>query len=154
MRELLESTDRVVFIDEVSVRFLEEARSNYRGLDLASKCLVDQGHELLVVTWLGDSANEALACFMSQRGFSAAPSGPGVEVVKGGHSIDHILDALLDAALVEQPSPGELLEGARNLEREKWDWALPPELLKKAYASLNLDIELAKKWVTSHFSEA
>lgn len=152
MRELLESTEKIVFIDEVAQRFLEEARSSFRALNLTSECLVDQGHELLVVTWLGDAANEALACFMNQRGFSAAPSGPGIEVVKGGHTIDNILDALLDAALVEQPSVSELLEGARNLEREKWDWALPPELLKKAYASLNLDIQAAKQWVSLNFS--
>ena len=136
MRELLESTEKIVFIDEVAHRFLDEARSSFRALNLASECLVDQGHELLVVTWLGDAANEALACFMNQRGFCAAPSGPGIEVVKSGHTNDNILDALVDAALVEQPSVSELLEGARNLEREKWDWALPPELLKKAYASL------------------
>ena len=152
MRELLESTDKVVFVDEVAQRFLEEARFNFQSLNLASERLLDQGHELFVVTWLGDAANEALACFMNQRGFSAAPSGPGIEVVKGGHTIDSILDALLDAALVEQSSASELLEGARNLEREKWDWALPPELLKKAYASLNLDIQAAKTWVTSNFS--
>ena len=147
MLELLEATARNGFVDEVAQRFLEEARSSFRALNLTSECLVDQGHELLVVTWLGDAANEALACFMNQRGFSAAPSGPGIEVVKGGHTIDNILDALL-----EQPSVSELLEGAKNLEREKWDWALPPELLKKAYASLNLDVEEAKKWVTLNFS--
>ncbi|MNU96801.1 hypothetical protein D3C71_868530 [compost metagenome] len=152
MRELLESTDKVVFVDEVAQRFLEEARFNFQSLNLASERLLDQGHELFVVTWLGDAANEALACFMNQRGFSAAPSGPGVEVVKGSRTIDNILDALMDAALVEQPSASDLLEGARNLEREKWDWALPPELLKKAYASLNLDIQAAKTWVTSNFS--
>lgn len=149
MRELLESTEKIVFIDEVAQRFLEEARFNFQALNLASECLVDQGHELLVVTWLGDAANEALACFMKQRGFTAASSGPGIEVVKGGRAIDNIWDALRDAALIDQPSENELLEGAKNLEREKWDWALPPELLKKAYASLNLDIETARKWVAS-----
>ena len=76
MRELLESTERIVFVDEVAQRFLEEAWSSFRALNLTSECLVDQGHELLVVTWLGDAANEALVCFMNQRGFSAAPSGP------------------------------------------------------------------------------
>ena len=154
MRDLLQSTDKVIFVDEVAQRFLEEARFNFRSLNLASECLVDQGHELLVVTWLGDAANEALACFMNQRGFPSAPSGPGIEVVKGGQTVDNILDALLDAALVEQPSVNELLEGARNLEREKWDWALPGDLLKKTYASLNLDIEEAKKWVSLNFSGA
>ncbi len=91
---------------------------------------------------------------MNQRGFPSAPSEPGIEVVTGGRTVDNNLDALLDAALVEQPSVNELLEGARNLEREKWDWALPPELLKKAYASLNLDVEEAKKWVSLNFSGA
>ncbi|MNL64164.1 hypothetical protein D3C87_1883560 [compost metagenome] len=72
-------------------------------------------------------------------------------MVKGNHSIDNILDALLDVALVKRPSADELLEGAQNLEREKWDWALPSDLLKKAYASLNLDIEAAKNWVASNY---
>jgi ATP-dependent Lhr-like helicase len=151
MRALLESTEKIAFIDEVAQRFLGEARFNFHDLNLKSECLIDQGHELLLVTWLGDAANEALACFMIQRGFTAAPSGPGIEVVKGNHSIDNILDALLDVALVKQPSVDELLERAQNLEREKWDWALPPDLLKKAYASLNLDIEAAKNWVASNY---
>lgn len=153
MRELLESTEKIVFIDEVAQRFLEEARFNFRALNLESECLIDQGHELLVVTWLGDAANEALACFMSQRGFTAAPSGPGIEVIKGTHTVDNIWDALLDIALLEQPSINELLEGAKNLEREKWDWALPPELLKKTYSSLNLDIDAAKLWATSNCAQ-
>jgi ATP-dependent Lhr-like helicase len=151
MRVLLESTEKIAFIDEVAQRFLEEARFNFHALSLNSECLIDQGHELLLVTWLGDAANEALACFMTQRGFTAAPSGPGIEVVKGNHSTDNVLDALLDVALVKQPSADELLKYAQNLEREKWDWALPPDLLKKAYASLNLDIEAAKNWVTSNY---
>lgn len=152
MRELLESTEKIVFIDEVAARFLDEARSNFEALNLATENLIDQGRELLVLTWLGDSANEALACFLNRRGFSAAPSGPGIEVVKDNYTTQNILDALVDAALAEQPSESELLEGARNLEREKWDWALPPELLKKAYASLNLDIQAAKAWMTTNFS--
>ena len=45
----------------------------------------------------------------------------------------------------------ELFEGAKNLEREKWDYILP-ELLKKAYASLNLDVERSQKLVTLNFS--
>lgn len=86
--------------------------------------------------------------------FLCRPSGPGVEVVKGGHSIDHILTHSSTQRWSSSRHQESWAEGASNLEREKWDWALPPELLKKAYASLNLDIELAKKWVTSHFSEA
>jgi len=151
MRQLLESDEEIVFIDAVAQRFLEQARFHFRALNLASECLLDQGRELLIVTWLGDAANEALACFMRQRGLTAAASGPGIEVTKASPNIDNILDALLDAALAEQPSVSELLENAKNLEREKWDWALPPDLLKKAYASLHLEIEEAQRWVRSNF---
>lgn len=154
MRTLLASTEKVVFIDDVAQRLLEEARFNFSALNLTSECLIDQGHELLLVTWLGDAANEALACLMNQRGFRAAPAGPGVEVIKENHSIDNIIDAILDVALAKQLLVDELLEGARNLEREKWDWALPPELLNKTYASLNLDIEVAKEWATATYSES
>lgn len=150
MRQLLESTEKVVFIDEVAQRFLAEARANFHLMNLHTEHLVDQGRELLVLTWLGDSANEALACFMRLRGFTAAPAGPGIEVMKGEKTVDNILDALLDSALAEQPTLAALLEGAKNLEREKWDWALPPELLKKAYASVNLNIGEAQQWVSTH----
>ena len=153
MRQLLESTEKVVFIDEVAQRFLEEARANFHLMNLHTEHLVDQGRELLVLTWLGDSANEALACFMRLRGFTAAPAGPGIEVMKGEKTVDNILDALLDAALAVPPTLAALLEGARNLEREKWDWALPPELLKKAYASLNLNIDEAQQWVVTHHAQ-
>lgn len=153
MRQLLESTEKVVFIDEVAQRFLAEARANFHLMNLHTEHLVDQGRELLVLTWLGDSANEALACFMRLRGFTATPAGPGIEVMKGEKTVDNILDALLDSALAEQPTLAALLEGAKNLEREKWDWALPPELLKKAYASLNLNIDEAQQWVVTHHAQ-
>lgn len=147
MLRLLESKEEVVFIDKVAQRFLEEARINFSSLNLANENLVDQGHELLIVTWLGDSSNEALACFLNYQGFTAAPAGPGIEVIKGDSAIDDILSALKLVSLAEQPSYIDLLDGANNLEREKWDWSLPPNLLKKSYASLNLNIDEARNWV-------
>ena len=63
------------------------------------------------------------------------------------------MDAFLDIALLKQPSVNELVETTKNLEREKWDCALPPDLLMKTYASLNLDIEEAKEWVISKYGQ-
>ena len=54
-----------------------------------------------------------------------------------------------DAAVDEPPPLDDLLQNAKNLEREKWDWALPPELLWKTYASLNLDLDEALAWTKS-----
>ncbi len=119
---------------------MAEAQAGYKRLGLASHILVDQSAEVLLLTWLGDAANEAIACLLIQRGFTAAPSGPGVEVRMGKRTTEEVLGALADAAQCEVPSLDLLLQNVQNLRREKWDWALPDALLRKAYASHHLDM--------------
>lgn len=150
MRQLLESTEKPPpYLDEVARRFLAEGRVNYAARRLASECVVDQGQQVILLTWLGDSANEALACILLRRGFIATAGGPGIEVQKGKRSTEDVLDALIDAAVDETPPLDLLLADVRNLQREKWDWALPDTLLRRAYASLYLDIEEALGWTRS-----
>jgi ATP-dependent helicase Lhr and Lhr-like helicase len=153
MRELLESTAVPPYLDEVAKRFLAEARANYAARGLASKFLVDQGSEVLLLTWLGDAANEALACILMRCGFTATAGGPGVEVLKGQHAAQDILDVLADAGVDETPPLDMLLADVANLQREKWDWALPPPLLRKAYASQYLDLDEAADWVRRSLGE-
>lgn len=109
--------------------------------------MVDQGSEVLRLTWLGDATNEALACLLMRRGFTATAAGPGVEVFKGPHTTEDILDTLADAAVDETPPLDMLLADVKNLQPEKWDWALPDPLLRKAYASLYLNLDEALAWV-------
>lgn len=146
MRQLLEDNELPAYLDETAKRFLVEARACYRRMELSSQVVVDQGSEVMLLTWLGDAANEAIACLLIRRGFTATPSGPGVEVLKGGHTTEEVLDALIDAAVDEPPPLGVLLADVQNLQREKWDWALPDRLLRKAYASQYLDLEQALGW--------
>lgn len=147
MRQLLESTAVPPYLDEVAKRFLAEARANYAARGLAEAFVVDQGSETLLLTWLGDAANEALACLLHRRGFKASAAGPGVEVMKGQHTAEDILDVLYDAGVDDTPPLDMLLADVKNLQREKWDWALPDRLLRKAYASLYLDLDEALGWV-------
>ena len=147
MRQLLESNEVPTYFDEVARRFLTEARVNYAARGLSTNFVVDQGREVLLLTWLGDSANEALACLLQRRGYTASAAGPGVEVVKTDtSSTDEVVDALVDAAVDDEPPLELLLANSKNLYREKWDWALPQSLLRKTYASLNLNLEEALKW--------
>jgi ATP-dependent helicase Lhr and Lhr-like helicase len=146
MRQLLEEETRPVFLDETAGRFLAEARDCYARMDLAQQVMLDQGPELMLLTWLGDAANEALACLLIRRGYVATPSGPGVEVRKGSNSTQDVMDALGDAAVDEPPPLDILLADVQNLQREKWDWALPDGLLRKAYASQYLDLDEALGW--------
>lgn len=146
MRRLLESNEPEPYLDQVAQRFLNEGREYYAQRGLASEVSLDQGREVLVLTWLGDPANEALAALLRRQGFQASLAGPGIEVLKATHSAGDILDALIDAAVDDPLSLDELLEDAKNLQREKWDWCLPDGLLRKSYASLNLDLDEALAW--------
>lgn len=149
MKALLESADMPVFLDEVAKRFLTEARDAYTLHGLTNRQIVDQGAGVQVFTWMGDATNEAIACLLKRRGYTANAAGPGVEVMKGEQDIEDILDALIDAGIDDPPPLGLLLKDVSNLQREKWDWALPDELLRKAYVSLYLDLEQALGWCRS-----
>lgn len=146
MRRLLESSEPLPFLDDVAQRFVAEGRQHYADRGLSTECVVDLGRELLLLTWLGDAANEAIAALLIRRGFVANLAGPGVEVRKDGHTTEEVLDALGDAAVDEPPPLDVLLQDAKNLQREKWDWALPDDLLRNTYASLNLDLDEALDW--------
>ena len=149
MRQLLESKAVPVFLDKTTARFLEEARDCYQRMNLAKQVVLDQGAEIMLLTWLGDSANEAISCLFIRKGLVATPAGPGIEIHKGGHSVDKILAVLQEAAVNEVPPLDSLLENVQNLQREKWDWALPDGLLRKAYASHNLDLQEGLEWVST-----
>lgn len=147
MRQLLESNEMPVFLDETARRFLDEGRKAYAARALADEFVIDQGREVQIMTWLGDASNEVLACLLRCRGHVAAASGPGIEVTKGTLTTEAIVDALMDAGIDDPPPLEVLLGDAENLRREKWDWALPDPLLRKAYVSLHLDLDEALSWV-------
>jgi len=151
MRELLEGQNELTFLDPTAQRFLAEARSSYSMMELAGKVVHNLGSQSLILTWLGDSGNEALACYLRYCGLDAAPAGPGVEVMMGGRTVEQLEQALAKFAASAWPNLDELLAGAMNLEREKWDRLLPKELLGKSYASLNLDIDEAARWFRGTF---
>lgn len=147
MRQLLETADAPPFLDKVATKFLVEGRTNYAARNLASNFVIDQGREIMLLTWLGDAANEALACILRRREYTANAAGPGIEVLKGESNAEDIIDALIDASMDVPPPLDMLLTDVSNLLRQKWDWALPDALLRKTYASLYLDTDEALSWV-------
>ncbi len=148
MRQLLESNDVPAYLDPMAKRFLVDGRAHYAAKRLADNVVLDQGYEVLLLTWLGDAANEAIACILRQRGLTAHVAGPGVEVLKAQRTAEEVLGVVLDAAIEQLSELDVLLGDAKNLQREKWDWALPDRLLRKGYASLYLDLDEATQWLT------
>jgi len=148
MYELLISDHMPIYLDSVAAKFLMQARSFFIKKSLKDAKYIDQGGQVTLLTWLGDNSNEALCCLLTSHGFAATAFGPTVEVQKKGSSVERIIDVLRKACLSEIPSIDILLSNASNLQRAKWDWALPPNLLRKSYASLYLDLPEAMAWVS------
>lgn len=151
MRELLQSTEPLVFLDATAARFLHEGRANYAVMGLVDAEFLDQGQEYLLLTWLGDSANEALAWLLCAKGLLAQAAGPGVEVIKRGAKFEQVRAALYEIACEEIPPLAALLPDVNKLLREKWDWALPDDVLRKGFAATNLSLDEAKGWA-AHFT--
>jgi ATP-dependent Lhr-like helicase len=84
-------------------------------------------------------------------GFQAAAGRLGVEITKGGRSLEEIENALADAASEPAPPVNEMLANVGNLARQKWDGLLSPQLLRISYASLNLDLGEAMEWFSRQF---
>ncbi len=82
---------------------------------LATTTCRDEGQTVRVLTWLGESANDALACFLTYRGRQAFHSELGVEVRKGpDDDLDDIVAATLDLGMAEVPEPRVLLESTKK----------------------------------------
>jgi ATP-dependent Lhr-like helicase len=150
MRELYRGTDMPRFLDATAVRLLQEGRDSYARFRLGERLLLSMGSNIYLLTWLGDKQNEALAAVLRKAGLTVLPSGPMIEIFARETSEQRIVQCLL--AFASQPLPDEqvLLADAFNLRREKWDWALPEHLLKKSYASLQMDLAGAHDWAQHH----
>ena len=151
MRGLYQQEIKPDFLDPTASRFLQEAQSAYRLLRLDGKVLFDQGSDALLLTWLGDSSNEAIACLLNAQGFTSQAGRLGVEISKGARSLDDVIKVLGRVAKMPLPSPETLLHSANNLVTQKWDGLLPPRLLRRSYASLKLDFEEAIAWLACEF---
>lgn len=149
MRELYMARDFVPFLDATAQRFLDEGREAFNRLALQDQVMVDQGSQIVLVTWLGDAANEAIACLLMARDLHASAGRLGVEVQRSGRSLGEIESLLSDVASSPIPPLDELLAKASNLVRQKWDGLLSPHLLNETYVSSNLDLDQARHWLQS-----
>lgn len=148
MYQILSSTDMPIYLDSVATKFLNQARSFFIKKDLRDAMYINQGGQVTLLTWLGDNSNEALCCLLASQGIVATAYGPTIEIPKKALSTKQILSVLTKASLSEVPSFDVLLSKASNLQRAKWDWALPPSLLRKSYASLYLNVPEALEWAS------
>ncbi|MCE5232384.1 MAG: DEAD/DEAH box helicase [Mizugakiibacter sp.] len=149
MRNIFVAQDALPFLDSTAQRFLREGREAFATLALADRLLLDQGSQAILLTWLGDAANEAIACLLMSRGVQAFTGRLGVEIHRAGRSLEEIENLLADIGSEPAAPVDELLAKASNLVRQKWDGLLSPHLLRQSYASSNLDLDEALDWIRS-----
>ena len=147
MRDMYVAQNALPFLDSTAQRFLQEGREAFTTLALADRLLLDQGSQAILLTWLGDAANEAIACLLTLKGIKASTGRLGVEIQRAGLSLDEIKNFLADISSEPVPPVDDLLAKASNLVRQKWDGLLSPHLLRQSYASSNLDIDRALAWL-------
>jgi ATP-dependent Lhr-like helicase len=66
------------------------------------------------------------------------------------HTPPDVMRDIFNKMLTANIDIDDLLSEAKNLERAKWDWALPKPLLNRSFASLHLNFDEAKQWVGSN----
>lgn len=147
MRQVLAESTVVPFVDAEGTRLLEQARQQYTTSGLATRMLLPAGASVLLLTWRGDWTNDALALLLGRHGLNATNEGLAVRVYVP--DADRVFDALGEIADEDDTDPDALLSGVKNLIREKWDWALPEQLLRKSFASSLLDLRGAREAAAS-----
>lgn len=147
MRQLLTRVDVPTFLDPMAAQLLAQGRSEFRRAGLDGVLTVPTSTGLVLLTWLGDAANDAIVCLLERAGIASENEGVGVGIISGAATESEVLNPLIDAASEPPPPPEHLLARAKNLQREKWDWALPSSLLQRSFASQLLDVEQALAWV-------
>lgn len=138
MRAVLRGNEPAQFLDSGASRLLAEARDFYRRASLETEQVVQKGKDTLLLTWRGDWVNDGLAMLLAGRGLTATNEGVALSI--RDVSTNRLFEALADITEMADLDPVAILADAKNLMREKWDWAMPEDMLKRSFASLNLDL--------------
>ena len=142
MRKVLSEDRHIAYLDPQATRLLEQGRECYRSLDLDKQRLLTWGDSVLILTWAGDRTNDTIAAWLNRRGLRAVNDGLLLTIRSTDSAA--ISDALFDLADSPSIDAEELLPSEDVPTMEKWEWLLPPALLRRQYASCVFDIPRAQ----------
>jgi ATP-dependent Lhr-like helicase len=141
MKRVLQEQEVYPYLDPTAQALLDEARKTFSDLGLCERIIIEAGGRASLLTWSGDWANDALAILLSHVGLPSDRAGLVIEV-QGDARL--LRDKLAQVARLENLSAEIVLTNVGNMQREKWDWVLPPWLLMNSFASMRLDLETAR----------
>ncbi len=138
MREVLDGTDAPAYLDRTGRRFLDEARTSYRRLQLDRKPVVPWGRDTLIFPWRGDRIMNTLAVLLGTKGITVSQD--GVALTCADTSPERLLKAVRELEAAGMPSATALARGVKIREKDKNDPWLGAALLTEAYAARDLDV--------------
>lgn len=138
MRRVLGNDEPYRFLDANALSMLAEARDFVAATALLSRSIGVYAGQLMILTWRGDAINNTLVMLLMRHGIDASNIGIAVEISDAGEA--QLQAALRNILLESDVHIEQLLDRAKNIALEKWDWALPRGLLSRSYASSQLDI--------------
>lgn len=125
------------YLDDVAVDLFQEGRANFRRLGLDRVSIIGAGGESFLLPWAGDRVLNTIVLQLQRLGIAAeVADGIAIHATVPAHQLEAAVASLAD----QGPADGvALARHAENKEQEKYDWALPEELLDLDFAARTLD---------------
>ena len=139
MKKVLSERTLIPFLDRFASSMLEEARTTFQLAHLDRGSIVPDGAGVLLLTWRGDWANDALALLLSARGHETTNEGLFLRVSNA--TALQVVRTLEEFAQHSAPTVQALRIPRKDAMKEKWDSLLPEPLLLRSFASSELDME-------------
>ena len=152
MKEVFLGTDLPGYLDKNAVRLLEDARAEFRRLDLDRRSICEIGtRSRLIATWAGTIKTSTLALALQAKGYTAEIHDGFLDIKyeKGAQAVEA---ALKEIARSTPVSVGKVLSGGGSFMTEKFHRYLSPDLLLEDVASSRMDLgalpELTRSVIT------
>jgi ATP-dependent Lhr-like helicase len=142
MKQVLSESEPIPFLDPIGASLLEQARQSFREAELDKRPVLADGNSTLLLGWRGDWTNDALSLLLTAHGLHT--SNEGITLRVSSSKIEQIKDQLCEIAKGPPLTVADLKLKPEHAIREKWDWALPNEILLHSFASSRLDLSGAK----------
>ena len=140
MKGVLSGADLPAYLDESAARLLEDARSEFRRLDVARTPICDLGkRSCLIATWTGTVKTSTLALTLRAMGYTAETH-DGFLNVNWKEDAEPVEAALEEIARSESVSADRVLSGKGNLMTEKFHPYLSLDLLIEDVTSSRIDL--------------
>lgn len=143
MATVYRDSDTPPWLSPVARELLAEGRNAWARFGLGDRIVVEQGRGAAALPWTGDRALATTAMILGTAGVGSSVEGPAL--VAPDCDPDTLVRHAATLIAAPVPYPIELARTVENMEVDKWDWVLDPELAAEATASRLVDIDGARR---------